>query len=813
MNTKNKLQEIGNYSAQNPYKILITTLIFLGIAGIGASQVQMQMGMELYVDEDSETMNNWNEIQEDFNKGNVIFILLESEETDFYEPENAETISTLYQTYYDELKHGEEIESVSLVTSFSHPIKAGPGGGEIPETKNDVLHSLDFSFNQHRSNMGIIANLHPDIQNTTQYQGVQTQLENEDYPVEAEEAEEMFDGGNTAVIMIQYGDVEIPEDDKGDFMGLLPPSEDEIMEDKVRQITEDSDLPEDVEVTFTGTPIFEEAAFGLMLPEMIKLFSLAFGIIFLTVFLLMRGRLNRNRDIALPMISSLSAVFLMVGGMGFLGFNFNAIMLGVLPVALGLSIDYSLQVHSRYLEEVQNGADSIEAIKESTKHVGNALLIAMTTTAIGLGALLISSVPPTRQFGATAIIAIAGAMVLSITLLSALLAITGQKRPAPSNIVVSGFDLEGSISNLFQKVSSNKTAIGLIGLFAVAAGGLAAPQVSTTVDMLDYWPDIDERDDIREMEDRLPAPNINYVIVENEDGAYNLETFEEVQNFQHNVESHENVVTVMSAARGMEVGNTQPPVKGPESDELPSEEEFDDAVEHRANVDRPPQLGLEPEDHPNRLVVQIFVEDIEGETEREVIDFINEQADESFEDKETRVTGEMVLNRNVIENVTSGLGPMTALSFLLGFSFLAIALRSIKDSLVIIGSVAVSSVLLLTGAMYVLGIPWNPLTVTIAAIILGIGIDYGVHINERFREELRKGEETIEACRTAMSQKSRPILASGITTLLGFGVLAISDFPVLANFGYAIILAMTFVILTTFLLLPVSLIYRNKYLE
>ena len=800
------LEKLGNYSASNPVKIFAAVFSLLIVAGLGASQVQMEMGMDLYIDEDSQTMSDWQEIQEDFNKGNVMFVMLENEEKDFYRPENAEMISDLYQEYYSELKHGD-IEAVSLVTSFSHPIKAGPGGGEIPETEDEVVHSMNFSFNQQRSNMGVIANLHPDIQDTEEYQKVTDEISNENYPVSAE-GQEMFRDADTAMFMIQYGELEIPEDREDKFGGLLPVTEDEIMEEKVREITESAELPEGSEVTYTGTPVFEEAAFGLMLPEMIKLFSLAFGIILLTVMILMRGRLDAQRNIALPLGTSLAAVTIMIGLMGFLGFNFNAIMLGVLPIALGLSIDYSLQIHSRYLEERQKNASKIEAAQKSTRHVGRALLIAMTTTAIGLGALLISSVPPTRQFGATAVIAIAGSMMLSVTLLPALMTYFDRN----SERKTSRIDLEGWTEQFFNKLSPYQSLILVLGLFTVIGGGIAAPHVSTTNDMLDYWPDIEEREDIRELEDRIPGPNINYIIIESEE-AYTLENFEDIQKFQHELETHENIVTVMSPVRGMEVGNTQPPVEGPESDTLPSEEEFEEALEHRADTDRPPQLGLYPSDHPDRVIVQAFVEDIEGESEREVIDFISDTADENLEDHETRVTGEMVLNRNVIENVTSGLAPMTALSFLLGLGFLTLALKSVRDSTVIIGSVAVSTVLMLTGAMYLLGIPWNPLTVTISAIILGIGIDYGVHIHERYKEERKQGLEPVEAVKTSLSQKSRPVLASGITTLLGFGVLAISDFPVLANFGYAIILAMSLVIITTFTLLPASILIAEKTLE
>jgi len=152
---------------------------------------------------------------------------------------------------------------------------------------------------------------------------------------------------------------------------------------------------------------------------------------------------------------------------------------------------------------------------------------------------------------------------------------------------------------------------------------------------------------------------------------------------------------------------------------------------------------------------------------------------------------------------------MTGLSFGLGLLFLAVALRSFKESAALIVSVAVAAVLMLTGAMYLFGVPWNPLTVTVAAIILGIGIDYGVHINERYKEELEQ-KNSVEAMKTAVAHKSRPILGSGLTTLLGFGVLMVSDFPVLANFGYAVVFAMTFALTATFVLLPVTVLTLER---
>lgn len=53
----------------------------------------------------------------------------------------------------------------------------------------------------------------------------------------------------------------------------------------------------------------------------------------------------------------------------------------------------------------------------------------------------------------------------------------------------------------------------------------------------------------------------------------------------------------------------------------------------------------------------------------------------------------------------------------------------------------------------------KPLNVTISAIILGIGIYYGVHVHERYKEEKQKGFVTVKAVKTNLCQKPRPIMA------------------------------------------------------
>lgn len=804
-----ELARISRASAKRPRAVIGVVLVVLTVAGVGAVGLQMSLGMELYLNDDSETLGDWNEIQSDFDKGNVVFVTLETDEgTNLTDPETARSVRTLYETYY------EEVDSAALVTSPAHPIMAGPGGGEIPDTREEVLYSLNYSFNEHRSNMGVISNLYPGIQSTEQYPAIPGDVDQEEFPKQVSDGKAMFEAGDdTGVVIVQYGDVEIPDDAEGDLFGLLPPSEDEIVKQQVREATAETDLPEGTEVTVTGTPVFEEAAFGLMLPEMIRLFAAAFAIILVLVVAVMRGRLRRTWRVALPLSMTLATLVMMLGMMGYVGYDFNAVMLAVLPVVMGLAIDYGLQVQSRYVEERQRGREPVEAAEIAARTTGRALAIVLGTTVIGLGSLLVAKVPPVRQFGVTVAFSVLSAMVLSVTLLVALLVtFDDDATPPTEDLRADGTGgetdaddptgLERVFDGLSRLIAARSLLVVLVLGSAVVGGAAAYPQVDTKEDMLDYWPDIQERQDIRDLETTVPTPNINYVIIETDD-AYTYENFQDVRPFQRELERHEDIVTVMSTPRAMEVGAAHPPASGPATDKFPNESEFDDALALRTQVDRPPQLGLTPEDHPDRIIVQVFIRDIEGQTEREVIDYTKETAEEELPERmDSRVTGEMVLNRNVIENVTSGLTRTTLLSFAAGAVFLALALRSGRESVLLVTTVSGSALGLTAGGMYLLEVPWNPLTVTTAAIILGLGIDYAVHVYERFREEVGAGAAPARAMRTALVTKSRPVLGSGATTMLGFGVLVVSQFPVLSNFGVAIALAMGLAMVTAFVLLP-----------
>ena len=748
------LETLGRKSAADPrFVVAMVVLLLLVSGGVAATSLQMSMGMTLYIDDDSQTAQEWDALKDDFETGNNVFVVVQSDR--LYDPETIRAIDRLDRRY-------TALDETNRVTSLADLVRAG-NGGEIPATEDGVRRALDRVTARNPEMAGLRSQVVPEA--------------------------------GTTIILADYGEV-----DTFDRGRLLPERGSDIVYRQVREETELAALPPGLSVTITGQPVFENAAFGLMLPEMIILFAGAFALIFGVVYLVMRAKVERGWHVFLPLGTAMTALVYMMGAMGVLGYDFNAIMLGVMPIALGLGIDYGLQIQTRYLEARRNDRPPVEAAGLATRTTGRALLIAMGTTVVGLGSLLVSEVPPVQQFGVTSAVSVFASMVLSVTLLPALLVRFDGGATADASRGSADEDrLETLTGLLTRRVTAGKPLMTLLIAFLLVSGGAYAyPQVEPRQQMMDFWPqNLDAKEDLERLEDTVDGSKVVYVVVET-DRAYTPETFREVATYQRLMLENPNVNAVSSPVTAVRTRN---------GGSVPETQYRLDAS-LRAVRDGGPTPIRDPSDHPSKLLLTFYVDDVEGEPVRTLIDEFEGNADYTLTTAdEVRVTGKPVLNRTVIENVTAGLTPMTLLSFALGFAFLAVAFRSLKISAVLIAAVAGSAALLVTGAMYLVGIPWNPLTITMSSLTLGIGVDYGVHVFERFEHEVAEcGRSRLDAATTAVTKLSRPVIGSSFTTIFGFGVLTLSEFPVLANFGVTTVFAIALSLVAAFAILPAALV-------
>ena len=134
------------------------------------------------------------------------------------------------------------------------------------------------------------------------------------------------------------------------------------------------------------------------------------------------------------------------------------------------------------------------------------------------------------------------------------------------------------------------------------------------------------------------------------------------------------------------------------------------------------------------------------------------------------------------------------------FLVLVIALRSFIDGALVMLPLLLAAALT-AGTMVVLGIPLNVANVIVLPLLLGMGVDNGLHVVGRFRES-----GSIAA--VYRSSTPRAVLVSVLTTLLSFVALAFADHRGMASMGQLLAIAIGFILFATLIVLPALLAWR-----
>jgi len=140
------------------------------------------------------------------------------------------------------------------------------------------------------------------------------------------------------------------------------------------------------------------------------------------------------------------------------------------------------------------------------------------------------------------------------------------------------------------------------------------------------------------------------------------------------------------------------------------------------------------------------------------------------------------------------------------FILLLIAMRSLRYAVVTVIPIGLV-VAWLYGLMYVSGYALNFVTATVGAVSIGVGIDYSIHMTERFREELGRSGSKSQALRRAARGTGVALLASAASSIVGFSIMGFAPMPLFASYGQltaimiALALAASLVVLPSLLLL------------
>ena len=114
------------------------------------------------------------------------------------------------------------------------------------------------------------------------------------------------------------------------------------------------------------------------------------------------------------------------------------------------------------------------------------------------------------------------------------------------------------------------------------------------------------------------------------------------------------------------------------------------------------------------------------------------------------------------------------------------------------------------GFMGLLGIPIDMVTTVVGAMIVGMGIDYGVHVTNRYFEERKKGRAIEESAEEAIAETGKALLGAALTTIAGFSALALSILPSLRRLSFVLIMGLSLAAINAVVITPsLIMIYED----
>ncbi len=562
-----------------------------------------------------------------------------------------------------------------------------------------------------------------------------------------------------------------------------------------------SEPPPGISVTVSGNPAFAKEMSEQMGEQMGLLILVAMLLMVLAVLLLF----SHVRYSLLPVGIVAVGLIMTFGFMGLFGIPVSMVVIGAFPVMIGIGIDYAIQFHSRFDEEIRRGTIP-EAVWATVTQMGPSILIAMTATALGFIAMFFAPVPMVADFGIVCTIGVVCCYVAALIIVPVFAIVTRYRpkhdAPVADSAQKSGAPIMERYDRFLGRLAYTiaKYPIPVIMLFAVvAAGGYYLDEkVPISADEKTFVPgDMPALRDLEKITRTMGSTTTIPVIVLADD-VLSPETLEWIDQFGiYEQENNDKITGVTSIATLIRQHN---------DGVLPSTEREVESV-----VSRIPESTLKRYLNGNmEAVLEFSTVNMEMSVARDLV--VRMQGDAVWNSPPAgvtvKITGQLEMFAALMDDIADSKTYMTLLGFAFILAFLLLVYRKFS---------AISPVIPIVfivgwngGIMYLLGLDYTPLTAVLGSMTIGVASEYTILIMERCEEELAKGVGYLDAIQIAVQKIGTAITASGMTTVFGFAALTISTFNIISNFGIVTVITVGFSLLGAIVVMPaiLALMYR-----
>jgi hypothetical protein len=589
--------------------------------------------------------------------------------------------------------------------------------------------------------------------------------------------------------------------------------------------------------------------------EVGKLFGLAIAVITLIlvfVYWLSPGReqswFAAIRRPLTDMLLTLATIVMAIGVMQGIGYLLSRIGVidafsaptQIVPILLvGLGVDYAIHLTARYREEVGEGETVDGAMTGAVTSVGVALTLATVTTVIGFLTNVFNPVPALKDFGILAAVGIIVAFLLMLTLVPAVRTILDRRAERKGTLPVESLQAHGDrvLPRVMERLAllAEHAAIPtlVVALLLGAAGFYGFTRLETRFSFTDFLPAdspyVQTLDILTNDFGGGFGEQTNVLVESTGDKAIDAEVHNALVSANASLAAIDDVATT-STEQG-EFVNAASPISilgqmlggGPSetpADVLAAAQQAglqeDMSVDAGNNVTPLYQALIDAAPEQAGRVIVMGGGEVDAllwsitTTAGENVNDLRAALDAAFQpvadlgvsavDTSDNIIGDVVVTQLTSSQSVSLFITIAVAGLVLIISFL---LESRRWFLGVITIAPVALVVLWTyGLMYVTGIPFGPVTATIAALSIGIGVPFTIHIARRFQDDRRAYDGMEIAMRSTMRHTGGALAGSAFTTMAGFGVLITSSLIPFRQMGQVTVYAIGLSLVAAVLVLP-----------
>lgn len=738
---------LANILVKRPKTVLIVFTIITILIGLQIRNVYMQSDLTSYLPNNDPTLQLWNKINKEFQIGSAIIIYVQAD--DIRDPYVLHEIDRVStQINPYELDQGEQ-DGIVSVTSIASLIKEENAKPELP---NDLGGTGKYE-------------IPTDPTLITTYMA----------RIQSVEGTLFLNTYKDAVIVIQLS---------------KNASQEQILETIKTAVNKNAHYSE---MTVTGGLAIQQAMQEQTFHSLTIVFVLAIVLVAINMFLFHRNM----RSFAIGFLPLGYSLILTFGVLGTVQPQLSILTIAAVALLIGLGDDYSVYYANRFVEE-STIEDKIERVERTLKRTGSAVTLCAMAAIIGFGSLMTSNMPPMIAFGFVCLLGTAF-VFLSATILVPCLCLLLHYNSHEENHQWKRFA---------RFVVSQRKRLFFIGCFFVVLSLVVLPQVKTDVNFLEMAPKgIPAVEKMIEYSQKFgTGSNFNALLIETDSQGL---TYPGVIDAIYSLEVKIRSAGGTAYSIADEIKKVNDVLKRSVIEEKIAEFVGVDKI----ILDKIAKKGLVDSEYSRTIVLVSFPADTSVAKLETLINSVNTIASTTvipYNGTVSKLAGQDVVTVEVNKQIMSTQASSMVTELLLIFACVIIGFCS--TGLGILALIPVLFVLAWEpGSLVMFGIPLSVVNVTVASIILSSGIDYGIVITQRLKEERVNGFSKTDALQKTIETSGWAIVTASSTTMVALLATFAVNIPMIHQFSIIVITLYSLSVIAAFCIIPA--VYTSKLVK